>query len=291
MKIAWIGLGAMGVPMAKNLKEAGHEVLVYNRTQEKAKAHAEAHGTRAVENLSDLAEAEVIFSCLPTSNEVEAVAKALFPHLRPGTLWIDCTSGEPEKSREIAALLAEAGVRFLDAPVSGGTAGAEAGTLAIMVGGDAEDFERARPLFEALGKTIVHLGPVGAGHATKAVNNTLLAAALLAAAEGLLALKKQGVAPERALEVINQSSGRSFATLVLFPERVLDRSFPLTFKLGLLAKDVRIGNKVTEGAGVPSPVFHLTRELFQAAAKTIGEDADHTEVVRLVEAWGGEEIA
>jgi len=291
MKIAWIGLGAMGAPMAKNLKEAGHEVLVYNRSKEKAKAHAEAHGTRAVENLSDLAEAEAIFSCLPTSNEVAEVARALLPHLKPGTLWIDCTSGEPEKSREIAAQLKESGVRFLDAPVSGGTAGAEAGTLAIMVGGEAEDFERARPLFEALGKTIVHLGPVGAGHATKAVNNTLLATALLAAAEGLLALKKEGVAPEKALSVINQSSGRSFATEVLFPERVLDRSFPLTFKLGLLAKDVRIGNKVTEGAGVPSPVFHLTRELFQAAAKAIGGDADHTEIVKLVEAWGGEEIA
>ena len=290
MKVGWIGLGAMGWPMAKNLKAAGHEVLVYNRTREKAKAHAEAFGTRAVEELEALAEAEAIFSCLPTSNEVEEVARALLPHLRPGTLWIDCTSGDPAASRRIAARLAEAGARFLDAPVSGGTAGAEAGTLAIMVGGDAADFERARPLFEALGKTIVHLGPVGAGHATKAVNNTLLAAALLAAAEGLLALKRAGVAPEKALEVINQSSGRSFATEVLFPERVLDRSFPLTFKLGLLAKDVRIGNRVVEDADVPSPLFHLTRELYQAAARTIGEDADHTEAVKLVETWGGGEI-
>ncbi len=290
MRVGWIGLGAMGYPMAKNLKAAGHEVWVYNRTPAKAKAHAEAYGTRAAERLEELAGAEAIFTCLPTSNEVAEVAGKLLPHLKPGTLWIDCTSGEPEKSREIAARLAQAGVRFLDAPVSGGTAGAEAGTLAIMVGGEAADFERARPLFEALGRKIVHLGPVGAGHATKAVNNTLLAAALLAAAEGLLALKKAGVKPEKALEVINQSSGRSFATEVLFPERVLDRSFPLTFKLGLLAKDVRIGSKVTEGAGVPSPLFHLTRELFQAAAKAIGEDADHTEAVKLVEAWAGEEI-
>jgi len=243
-----------------------------------------------VDELGALAEAEAIFSCLPTSDEVEEVARALLPHLRPGTLWIDCTSGEPEKSRRIAALLTEARVGFLDAPVSGGTAGAEAGTLAIMVGGDVADFERARPLFEALGKKVVHLGPVGAGHATKAVNNTLVAAALLAAAEGLLALKKEGVEPQKALEVLNQSTGRSFATEVLFPERILNRSFPLTFKLGLLAKDVRIGNRVVEGAGVPSPLFHLVRELYQAAARTIGEDADHTEVVKLVEAWGGGEI-
>jgi len=285
MKVAWIGLGAMGWPMARNLKAAGHEVLVFTRTAEKAKRHEKEHGTKAA-GLADLAEAEVIFSCLPTSAEVEEVARALLPRLRPGTIWVDCTSGEPEKSRAVAKMLEEKGIPFLDAPVSGGTGGAEAGTLTIMVGGDAAAFERVRSLLDALGRRILHVGPVGAGHATKAVNNTMLAANLLAAAEGLLALSKAGVPLKTALEVINGSSGRSFATEVLFPERVLDRSFPLTFKLGLLAKDVRIGNKVVEGAGVPAPVFHLVRELYEIAKNELGEDADHVEVLKLVERWG-----
>ncbi len=289
MKVACIGLGAMGWPMAKNLKSAGHEVLVYTRTAEKAKRHEDEHGTQAA-TLAGVAEAEVIFSCLPTSNEVEEVARALLDRLRPGTIWVDCTSGEPEKSREVARMLEEKGVFFLDAPVSGGTAGAEAGTLTIMVGGDEAAFARVRPLLTALGKRVIHVGPVGAGHATKAVNNTMLAANLLAAAEGLLALSKAGVPLKTALEVINGSSGRSFATEVLFPERVLDRSFPLTFKLGLLAKDVRIGNKVVEGEGVPAPVFHLVRELFEIAKNELGEDADHVKVVKLVERWGKGEI-
>ncbi len=289
MRVGWIGLGAMGWPMAKNLKEAGHEVLVHNRTEAKARAHAEAYGTRAVP-LEAVAEAEAIFSCLPTSEEVAAVVEALLPHLREGTLWIDCTSGEPEKSRAIAERLSGRGVAFLDAPVSGGTAGAEAGTLAVMVGGDPAAFERARPLLEAVGRRVVHVGPVGAGHAVKAVNNTLLAANLWAAAEGLLALVKEGVPAGLALEVLNASSGRSFATEELIPNRVLDRSFPLTFKLGLLAKDVRIGARVVEGAGVPSPLFHLVRELYQLAARELGEEADHVEAVKVVEGWAGEAI-
>ncbi len=289
MRVAWIGLGAMGWPMAKNLKKAGHEVLVYNRTEAKAKAHADAFGTRAVP-LEAVADAEAIFSCLPTSDEVAGVVEALLPRLREGTLWIDCTSGEPEKSRAIAARLSEKGVVFLDAPVSGGVAGAEAGTLAIMVGGDEAAFERARPLLAALGLRVVRVGPVGAGHAVKAVNNTLLAVNLWAAAEGLVALVKAGVPAGVALEVINASSGRSFATMELIPDRVLDRSFPLTFKLGLLAKDVRIGGRVVEDQGVVSPVFHLARELYQAAARELGEDADHVEVVRMVERWAGEAI-
>ncbi len=290
MKVGWIGLGAMGAPMAGNLRRAGYEVLVWNRTASKAQDHARAYGTRAVQRPEALAEAEVIFSCLPTSAEVAEMVERLRAHLRPGTTWVDCTSGDPGASRAIASRLRESGVGFLDAPVSGGTAGAEAGTLTFMVGGEEADLEHLRPLFEAMGRTIVHLGPVGAGHATKAVNNTLLATNLLAAAEGLLALARLGVAPERALAVINQSSGRSFATEVLFPERVLDRSFPLTFKLGLLAKDVRIGTRVVEDAGVPSPVVHLVRELLQAAARHVGEEADHTEVVKLVEDWAGSTI-
>ena len=289
MKVAFLGLGAMGWPMAKNLKEAGFEVLVWNRTEAKARAHAERFGTRAVA-LEETSEAEILFTCLPTSSEVAAIAERLAGQLREGTVWVDCTSGDPSQSRAIAEALAEHGVAFLDAPVSGGTQGAEAGTLTIMVGGDPEAFERALPALNAIGERIVHVGPVGAGHAVKAVNNTLLALNLLAAAEGLATLVKEGVRGEVALEVINASSGRSFASADLIPNRVLDRSFPLTFKLGLLAKDVRIGARVAEAAGVPALAFHLAREVYEIARRTLGNDADHVEVVKLIEEWAGTEI-
>jgi len=289
-KIAFLGLGAMGYPMACNLQRAGFPTLVWNRTESKAEANAAACGTSAV-NLEEAAAAEVIFSCLPTSAEVAALVERLRERLRPGTVWVDCTSGDPETSRRIAAELAEWNVAFLDAPVSGGTSGAEEGTLTVMVGGPAEAFARVRPALEAVGRKVVHVGPVGAGHALKAVNNTLLAVNLWAAGEGLAALVKQGVDPNVALAVINASSGRSNATENLIPERVVTRAWPNTFKLGLLTKDVGIGMKVLDGAELPAPLLRLTYEVFQIAKREIGPDADHAEALKLIERWAGVEIA
>jgi len=196
----------------------------------------------------------------------------------------------PPASRQIAAELAGVGVEFLDAPVSGGTDGAAAGTLTIMVGGSAEAFAKVKPFLEAVGKKIIHVGPVGSGHALKAVNNTLLAVNLWAAGEGLAALVKQGVDPRVALEVINASSGRSNATENLIPERVVTRAWPNTFKLGL-AKDVGIGMKVLDGADLPAPLLRLTYEVYQIAKREIGPDADHAEALKLIERWAGAEIA
>ena len=287
---AFLGLGAMGYPMACNLSQAGFEVKVWNRTARRAEEHAAACSTEAVK-LEDAAGAEVIFSCLPTSREVAELAKKLLPHLKAGTVWVDCTSGDPETSRQIARELEEAGVAFLDAPVSGGTDGAAAGTLTIMVGGDEEAFARVKPYLEAMGKKIVHVGPVGAGHALKAVNNTLLAVNLWAAGEGLAALVKQGVDPRVALAVINASSGRSNATENLIPQRVVTRAWPNTFKLGLLAKDVGIGMEVLDGADLPAPLLRLTHEVYQVAKREIGPEADHAEALKLIERWAGVEIA
>ena len=289
-KVAFLGLGAMGYPMACNLQRAGFPTLVWNRTEAKAAANAAACGTSAV-NLEEAAAAEFIFSCLPTSAEVAALVERLREHLRPGTVWVDCTSGDPEASRRIAAELAGKNVAFLDAPVSGGTSGAEEGTLTVMVGGPAEAFEQVRPALAAVGRKVVHVGPVGAGHALKAINNTLLAANLWAAGEGLAALVKQGVDPNVALAVINASSGRSNATENLIPERVVTRAWPNTFKLGLLAKDVGIGMKVLDGAELPAPLLRLTSEVFQIAKREVGPDADHAEALKLIERWAGVEIA
>lgn len=289
MRSAWIGLGAMGRPMAAHLAAAG-PTIVWNRTGEVAERHAADHGSTAAAELPQVAAADVVFSCLPTTAEVVDVADRLRDTLRPDTVWVDCTSGEPAASRGLAEGLAERGVTYLDAPVSGGTNGAGAGTLTVMVGGPEEAVERVRPLLDAFASRVVHVGPVGAGHAVKAVNNTLLAVDLWAAGEGLLALVRQGVPAGTALEVINGSSGRSNATENLIPQRVVTREFPVTFALGLLAKDVGIAQEVVSDSGTPAPLLRLVNELVRVARDTIGADEDHTAVVRLLEAWSGATI-
>lgn len=286
-KVAFLGLGAMGYPMAAHLARR-FPTLVWNRTFEKALRHQAEFGSKAVP-LEEVAEARVIFTCLPTTKEVVEVAERLLPHLRPGTFFVDATSGEPEGSRRLAARLLEQGVVYLDAPVSGGTVGAERGTLTVMMGGPEEAVEAVRPYLAYAGK-VVHVGPVGAGHAVKAINNALLAVNLWAAGEGLVALVKQGVSAQKALEVINASSGRSNATENLIPERVLTRAFPKTFALGLLVKDLGIAMGVLDGEKAPSPLLRLARELYEMAKRDLGGEADHVEALKVLEAWAGAEI-
>ncbi|MCP2013384.1 3-hydroxyisobutyrate dehydrogenase [Deinococcus sp. HSC-46F16] len=289
---AFLGLGAMGAPMAAHLarqaRDTGGRALVWNRTGAKADAHAREHGSEAA-HLSGAARADVIFSCLPTSREVDEVLAELEADLRPGTVWVDCTSGHPEAARRQSAWLAERAVAFLDAPVSGGTAGAQAGTLTVMVGGEADVLDRVRPDLAFAGK-VVHVGGTGAGFAVKAVNNALLAVNLWAAGEGLAALARAGVDVEGALEVINASSGRSNASENLIGQRVLTREFPVTFGLGLLAKDAGIAADVVRAAGASAPVLMQTEALFRAAATVVGAGEDHTAALRLIEQMNDQEI-
>jgi 3-hydroxyisobutyrate dehydrogenase len=203
---------------------------------------------------------------------------------------VDCTSGDAATSRRMAARLAERGIGFLDAPVSGGVVGAEQGALTVMVGGDAATLERVQPVLACFGKRIVHCGAVGAGDALKAVNNALLAMHIWGTAEGLVALEKAGVTAEIALDVINVSSGRSNSSMNLFPERVLTRAFPRTFRLALLDKDVGIAAELAREQGVPSPLLQLTAELFRMAHNELGEEADHVEAAKVVERLGGAQI-
>jgi 3-hydroxyisobutyrate dehydrogenase len=287
--IGFVGLGAMGRPMAAHLAGLA-PTLVWNRTTEVAHAHAADHGSRAAADLTDLADCEVIATCLPTTAEVAEVAAVLAPLLGAGTVWIDHTSGDPAASRELAADLAGRNIAYLDAPVSGGTDGAEAGRLTVMVGGDAEVLEDVRWALEAVGERIVHVGPLGAGHATKAVNNALLATSLRAAAEGLVALTVAGVPASKALEVINASSGASFASKRLLPERVVTRAFTPTFALPLLAKDVRLAGQVLADAAVDAPLLRLVEDLTAAAAADLGPEVDHTALVQVVERAAGVEL-
>lgn len=287
MEIGFIGLGAMGEPIAANLARA-HRTLVYNRSFEKAQAHAQNYGSQAV-SLTEITSAEAILTSLPTSREVAEIVAELKPQLTPGQIWVDLTSGEPVKSRELAAELAQRGVLFFDAPVSGGTTGARAGTLTIMVGGDPEAFPRVQTLLEPCAAKVIHVGPVGSGDAVKAVNNALLAANLWAAGEGLAALAAQGIDTAAAISVINSSSGRSNASETLIPERVLSREFPLTFRLELLVKDLTIALSVLDNQ-VPAPLLRLTREVYFLALRELGSGRDHVEALKVLEQWSGVEI-
>jgi len=292
--VAFLGLGAIGRPMAVRLALAGHRLVVWNRTAERAASFAAEHGARAAASPADAARgADVVITCLPTSREVEQLLDGpdgLLAGLGDGAAFVDCTSGDPATSRRIAERLASHGVPFMDAPVSGGVVGAEQGKLTVMCGGDEALLARVRPVLEAFGTKIVHCGPVGAGDALKAINNALLAVHVWATAEGLAALAKAGVRADVALDVINASSGRSNASMNLFPERVLTRAFPRTFRLALLDKDVGIAAGVTREQRVPAPVLQLTAELMTVARGALGEVADHVEMVKLVEQWAGTEI-
>lgn len=292
MHVGFLGLGAIGAPMAAHLARRGG-LTVWNRTGSRATAFAARYAATDVATPREAAAADVVITCLSTSADVVSLLDGpdgLLAGLRPGTLFLDCTSGDPATSRRIAARLAEQGVAFADAPVSGGTNGAESGTLTIMVGADAATFARARPVLEAFGRRIEHVGPVGAGDALKAVNNALLAVNIQAVGEGLAALVKAGVAPRLALDVLNVSSGRSFVSEVLVPERVLTGAWPRTFRLALLEKDVAIATDLLAETGVAGPIFELARSVLAGARSTLGEAADYLDPIRLTERQAGVEI-
>jgi len=293
-RVAFLGLGAIGAPMARHLARPEFDLAVWNRTLSKADAMATELGVRHVLTPAEAArECDVVITCLPVSRHVEALLDGpdgLLATMRSGAVLVDCTSGGATTSRRMAARLAERGIGFLDAPVSGGVAGAEQGALTVMVGGDAATLERVQPVLACFGKRIVHCGAVGAGDALKAVNNAMLAMHIWGTAEGLVALEKAGVRAEIALDVINASSGRSNSSMNLFPERVLTRAFPRTFRLALLDKDVGIAADLAREHQVPSPLLQLTAELFRMAHNELGEEADHVEAVKLVERLGGAQI-
>lgn len=286
MKIGFIGLGAMGFPMARHLTKE-HEVIVWNRTREKAERHAREFGSRVARDLADCAAAEVIITMLPTSREVDEIVDKLLPHLRRGTLWIDATSGDPNASRETAKRLAEKGVAFVDAPVTGATVGAENATLTIMVGGSAEDFVRAREVLRLCGKTIIHVGSIGSGHAIKVLTNSIMGATVWITSECLLLAKQFGIDIKTALEVTNAGSGRSNASENLLPMRLRDGKWPLIFKLVHHDKDIRIASSIAHQQHASTPLLALTQQLFTAALHELGDQADYIEVAKIIARMNG----
>lgn len=278
----------MGYPMARNLAK-DHDVTVWNRTTSVAEKHANEHGTKLARTLDECADADVVISIIPTSADVDELVERLAPKLKRGTLWIDATSGDPAKSRETACRLAGMGIDFVDAPVSGGPPGAEAGTLTIMVGATPELFAKAESVLRSCGKKIIHVGAVGMGHAIKAITNTMMGANMLIASEAMLSLRKLGFDPKLSLEVINASSGRSNVSENLLPMRLVDKQWPVAFKLALLEKDVRIAESIIYEQHYSSPMIALTSHLCTAARRQLGEGADYVEIARFIAGLNGEE--
>lgn len=262
-------------------------MLVWNRTREKAEKHAAEEGSRLAGSLEECASAEVIITMLPTSKEVDEIVDHLLPHLREGHLWIDATSGDPNVSRLTAARLAEKRVEFVDAPVTGAVVGATNATLTIMIGGSVDAFARAKEILKLNGKTIIHVGPTGSGHAIKVLTNSIMGATVWITSECLLLAKRLGIDMKTALEVTNAGSGRSNASENLLPMRLRDGQWPLVFKLAHHDKDIRIAASLSHQQHASTPMLALTQQLFTASLNELGENADYIEVAKIVARMNG----
>lgn len=283
--IGFIGLGVMGDPMARNLVEAGHALVVHSRSPEPVEALADA-GAEVASSPREVAErADVVITMLPDSPAVEDVVlgeDGVLAGASEGDLLIDMSTIHPTVSVAVAKAAAERGVAALDAPVSGGDVGAQQGILSIMVGGEAADFERARPLFEVLGKTIVHVGEAGAGQVVKACNQVVVAVTIAAVSEALVLGSKAGVDPEQILDVLG---GGLAANKVMEMRRrnFLEHDFTPGFRIDLHHKDLNIALESGDAYGVPLPVTGLVQQYMRALrAKGHGGD-DHSGLLRLVE--------
>ena len=270
----------MGWHMASHLPKLGHEVWVWNRTQAKADQHSICFETHSV-SLQKALQADFIFSCLPTSADVEQLIAAHLP--KQGSIWIDCTSGVPESAKKLSLRLKKLGIEYLDAPVSGQTIGAERGMLTVMVGGDVHAFAKAKPIISAFSALIEYVGESGSGFAVKAINNTLMATHLWALAEGLTVLKSKGVNLTAALNCINHSSGKSSISENIMAQRVLNRRFDKTFALDLLQKDIGIAVDLIQQESLMLPSMHLIQQQFARIEKKQASQLDFSAAVQSLE--------
>jgi 3-hydroxyisobutyrate dehydrogenase len=258
LRVGFAGLGAMGLPMARNLHRAGLLAAAWNRTAAKAAALAAETGVPAAATAAQLAaHCDVVVTCVSADQDLLEVIAAMAPALRAGAVVVDCSTVAAETARTAAARLAEVGAGFLDCPVSGGTEGAAAGTLSIMVGGDAAHLQQARPALEAMGGTIVHMGPVGAGQAAKATNQIMVAGINQAVTEALAFGRAQGLPMEQLIAALEKGAAGNWFLSKRGPTMIRGE-FPLGFKVGLHAKDLEICRRMAADLGVKLPVVEMT---------------------------------
>ena len=290
--VAFIGLGQMGRPMAANLAKAGFELRVMDRSVEAVRHFLATHTANAFNTPREAAaDSDALITMLPAGQDVREVLIGRTPEdpdaarrgLRPGSLVIDTSSSAPLLTRDTGAHLAAAGIAMLDAPVSGGVPRARDGTLAIMVGGDPNALERVRPVLSALGSKIFPVGPLGSGHAMKALNNYVSAAGLAAAAEALLVGCRFGLDPRVMTDVLNASTGRNNSTENKLKQHILSGTFASNFSLDLMAKDLATAVELARALGAPMPLAERCVRLWKDANVELGRGADHTEIYRFLE--------
>ncbi len=279
----FLGLGRMGAPMAR-LHAAAFPTRVYDVFPEAAAAVAAASDAVAVTDLAaEGAEADVVILMLPTSRHVEDALqgdRGLFARLPEGALVIDMGSSEPASTRALAAAAADLGLSYVDAPVSGGISKAETGELTIMVGGEGAAVDRAMPHLRSVGTSIVHVGPAGAGHAAKALNNLVSATNIAAATEAVIVAKHFGIEPATMVEVLNASTGMSQATQVKFPQHILPGTYGSRFAYDLMLKDMGIATQMADEVGF-APVTGAAFAALSEGRAGLGDHPDHTEIARV----------
>jgi 3-hydroxyisobutyrate dehydrogenase len=275
--VGFVGLGHMGTPMVSRLVDAGVTVRAYDASPQARAAFAEAvPGATVVDSAADTATgADAVLLCLPNSDVVESVVA----ELDAAAVIVDMSSSEPLRTRALAEQLAATGRVLVDAPVSGGVSGARAGTLAVMVGGPDDVVADLEPVFATMGRPR-HVGPVGAGHALKALNNLMSAAHLLASSEAVLVGEEFGLDPAVMLEVVNGSSGRSGSTENKWPNHILPGTYGAGFGIGLMVKDIHIALDLAGSTSVPTRHAAATVALWDEALAALGPTADHTEIAR-----------
>jgi 2-hydroxy-3-oxopropionate reductase len=284
-KVGFIGLGIMGKPMARNLMEAGYELTVHNRSPEKAQELGEEGATVAGSPREVAQKSDVTITMLPDSPQVEEVVageEGVLEGIKEGSLLVDMSTISPVVTEELAEKLKEHGASMLDAPVSGGDVGAIEGTLSIMVGGDEEDFQRARPLFEVMGNTITHVGPTGAGQVTKAANQVVVALTIEAVSEALVLGSAGGVSPEKILDVLSGGLAGN-KVMEVKREKFLSHTFDPGFRSELHHKDLGIALSAGREYGVVLPVTALVDQMLLAMKKKGWGGEDHSALLRVIE--------
>lgn len=285
--IGFIGLGMMGTPMTHCLQRAGFSLFLADADPARVESLCSGLDAKALtkENAVGL---DVLITMLPNSNIVESVLTGDTSHgwmqyLTRGTVVIDMSSSEPARSRDLAATLKEQGFDYLDAPVSGGVRKAKDGTLAILVGGEADVLERCRAVLDGMGKSVLHIGPAGSGHAAKALNNYVSAAGLMATVEALHIAKRFGIAPEAMTDVLNASTGRSNTSENKVKQFMLNGSYASGFALQLMNKDLKIARALSKAVDYPMTFGVHCTDIWDAASQLATPTTDHTEMYRLME--------
>ncbi len=281
-KIGFAGIGAMGTPMSINLIRAGHKLVLFDIDAKKAQAVSATNECEVAASLADMAsKSDTVITMLPDGKLVRNAllgAGGICETLKPGSLIIDMSSSSPMGTRELGAILEQKGYQFIDAPVSNGVKGATAATLSIMVGGDKALFERVKPMLEKMGNQIYYAGPLGAGHAIKALNNYVSAAGMIAACEAMHAGEAFGIDPNIAIDIINTSSGYNGTTQRKCKQFMISGAYNAGFSTGLMAKDVRTALEIAQAMGTSTILAKPTADIWDDMEKKLGFLSDHTEM-------------